>query len=90
MVGIISFIADLSIFGVLEDCIYRTCDGLPESWLIYNTFTNTLAGYLVQPIVLMFVLLNYNLVDSGTDENGGYARAMILVLVVIVSSNSLK
>ena len=90
VVGIISFIADLSIFGVLEDCIYRTCDGLPESWLIYNTFTNTLAGYLVQPIVLMFVLLNYNLVDSGTDENGGYARAMILVLVVIVSSTLIE
>ena len=38
----------------------------------------------------MFVLLNYNLVDSGTDENGGYARAMILVLVVIVSSTLIE
>ena len=90
VVGIISFIADLSIFGILEDCIYETCDGLPESWLIYNTFTNTLAGYLIQPIVLMYVLLNFNLLDSDTDENGGYARTMILVLVVIVSSTLIE
>jgi|TARA_B100001741_G_scaffold312387_2_gene315656 hypothetical protein len=90
IVGIISFIADYSIFDTLEDCIYAVCDGLPEEWLIYNTFTNTLAGYLVQPIVLMYVLLNYDLVDSGRDENGTYARAMVIVLVVIVSSTLIE
>jgi len=90
IIGIISFIADYSIFDTLEDCIYATCDGLPEEWLIYNTFTNTLAGYLVQPIVLMYILLNYNLVDSGRDENGTYARAMVIVLVVIVSSTLIE
>jgi hypothetical protein len=90
IVGIISFIADYSIFDTLEDCIYAVCNGLPEEWLIYNTFTNTLAGYLVQPIVLMYILLNYDLVDSGRDENGTYARAMVIVLVVIVSSTLIE
>ncbi len=90
IVGIISFIADYSIFDTLEDCMYATCDGLPESWLIYNTFTNTTAGYLVQPLLLMYVLLNYNLVDTSEDGNGLFARAMVIVLVVIASSTLIE
>ena len=38
----------------------------------------------------MYVLLNYDLVDSGRDENGTYARAMVIVLVVIVSSTLIE
>ncbi len=85
-IGIISFIVDLSVVDVLEDCIYATCQELPESWTIYNTFTNILTAFLIQPIVLMYVMLNFNLLDVKTDKNGRYAKAMVLVLVVIVSS----
>ena len=90
IVGIISFIADMSIVDTLQQCIYQTCDGLPESWLIYNTFTNSLAGFLVQPIVIMFVLLNYNLIDTTKEGNGIYARAMVILIVVIASSTLIE
>tara|TARA_B100000575_G_C23121500_1_gene649100 strand:+ start:213 stop:1565 length:1353 start_codon:yes stop_codon:yes gene_type:complete len=90
IVGIISWIADYSILDTLENCIYATCDGLPEEWLIYNTFTNNLARYIVGPIVLMFILLNYDLVDTKSDENGSYARAMVIVLVVIATSTVIE
>ena len=90
VVGIISFIADVSIFDTLQQCVYETCNGLPESWLIYNTFTNTLAGYLVQPLVIMFVLLNYNLIDATQEGNRIYARAMVILIVVIASSTFIE
>ena len=90
IVGIISWIADVSVHDTLNECIYGICDGLPEEWLIYNTFTNNLAAYLVQPIVLMYVLLNFNLVDTQSDENGAFARAMVIVLVVIASSTIIE
>jgi len=90
IVGIISWIADVSVHDTLKECMYGICDGLPEEWLIYNTFTNNLAAYLVQPIVLMYVLLNYNLVDTQSDANGSFARAMVIVLVVIASSTVIE
>ena len=90
IVGIISWIADVSVHDTLNECMYGICDGLPEEWLIYNTFTNNLAAYLVQPIVIMYVLLNYNLVDTKSDENGSFARAMVIVLVVIASSTVIE
>ena len=80
----------MSIVDTLQQCIYQTCDGLPESWLIYNTFTNSLAGFLVQPIVIMFVLLNYNLIDTTKEGNGIYARAMVILIVVIASSTLIE
>ena len=61
-----------------------------DRWLIYNTFTNTTAGYLIQPLLLMYVLLNYNLVDTSEDGNGLFARAMVIVLVVIASSTLIE
>ena len=70
--------------------MYETCNGLPEPWLIYNTFTNTLAGYLVQPLVIMFVLLNYNLIDATQEGNRIYARAMVILIVVIASSTFIE
>ncbi len=90
IVGIISWIADVSVHDTLNECMYAICDGLPEEWLIYNTFTNNLAAYLVQPIVLMYILLNYDLLDTKSDENGSFARAMVIVLVVIASSTVLE
>ena len=90
IVGIISWIADVSVHDTLNQCMFAVCDGLPEEWLIYNTFTNNLAAYLVQPIVLMYILLNYDLVDTKSDENGSFARAMVIVLVVIASSTVLE
>ena len=89
-IGIISFIVDLSVVDVLEDCIYATCQELPESWTIYNTFTNILTAFLIQPIVLMYLMLNFNLLDVKTGKNGRYAKAMVLVLVVIVSSTIIE
>lgn len=89
-IGIISFIVDLSVVDVLENCIYGTCEALPESWTIYNTFTNILTAFLIQPIVLMYLMLNFNLLDVKTGKNGRYAKAMVLVLVVIVSSTIIE
>ena len=90
IVGTISFIVDLSVIDVMENCIYAKCEGFPDSWIVYNTFTNTLTAFLIQPIVLMYIMLNFNLLDVKSGTNGMYAKAMILVLVVIVSSTVIE
>ena len=90
IIGAISFIVDLSVIDVMENCIYAKCEGFPDSWIVYNTFTNTLTAFLIQPIVLMYIMLNFNLLDVKSGTNGMYAKAMILVLVVIVSSTVIE
>ena len=74
----------------MDQCVYDVCDGLPDSWLIYNTFTNNLAIFLFKPLIIMFVLLNYSLVDTKTDKNGTLARTMVILMVVIVSSTIIE
>ena len=86
MIGIISFFVNLSVLDDIDKCVYDVCQGLPDSWIIYNTFTNNLAYFLVQPLIIMYVLLNYSLLDTKTDKNGTLARTMVILMVVIVSS----
>jgi len=90
MIGIVSFFVNLSVLDILDQCVYDVCDGLPDSWLIYNTFTNNLAIFLFKPLIIMFVLLNYSLVDTKTDKNGTLARTMVILMVVIVSSTIIE
>ena len=46
--------------------------------------------YLFTPLIMMFVLLNFDIIDSESKENTWMTRIMVILMLLIVSSSVIE
>ncbi|MBR69312.1 MAG: hypothetical protein CMA86_07405 [Euryarchaeota archaeon] len=89
-VGLISGIADYAVLDIVNSCMYTVCNDFPESYNIWYTFTTDALVLLFTPLISMYVLLNFDVVDSGSEENRWLTRIIVILMLLIISSTMIE
>ena len=75
---------------ILVSCYETECQDLPVAFTIWSGLTTDVLAYLFVPLLFVYVLIQYRLVESSSDENRNLLRIMILLLILIVSSSFIE
>tara|TARA_Y100001970_G_C14241323_1_gene865071 strand:+ start:1627 stop:3000 length:1374 start_codon:yes stop_codon:yes gene_type:complete len=90
VIGFIAGLADFAVLDTVRSCYETTCEDFPLAYSIWYDFTSEALVYLYTPILFMFILLHYNLVDTKHLENRWGIRIIVILMLLIVSSTVLE
>ena len=90
VIGFIAGLADYAVLDIVRSCYETACEDFPSAYSIWYDFTSEALVYLYTPILFMFILLHYDLVDTKREENRWLIRIIVILLLLIVSSTILE
>jgi len=90
IIGFIAGLADVAVLDVVRSCYETQCEAFPAAYSIWYDFTSEALVYLYTPILFMFILLHYDIVDTKRDENRWLIRIIVILMLLIVSSTILE
>ena len=93
LIGIVGFIAGIVDFAILDtvrSCVETECESFPVAFEIWYDFTSETLIYLFTPLIFMYVLLNFDIIDSEASENRWLTRIMVILMLLIVSSSVIE
>lgn len=85
-VGLIGGIADYLVLDIVRSCFEGTCQDYPDAFNLWYDFTSTSLVYLYTPILFMYLILNYNIIETQSGENRWLTRIIVIMMLLIVSS----
>ena len=89
-VGLISGIADYAVLDIVDSCMYTVCESFPESYNIWYKFTTEALLLLFAPLMVMYVLLHFDVIDSEAEQNQWMTRIIVILMLLIVSSTMIE
>ena len=93
LVGIVGFIAgvvDYAVLDIVRTCVETACETLPSSFDLWYDFTSETLVFLFTPLIFMYILLNFDIIDSQANENRWLTRIMVILMLLIVSSSVIE
>ena len=93
LVGIVGFtagIVDYAIMDIVRSCVETECESFPAAFEIWNDFTSETLIYLFTPLIFMYILLNFDIINSDASENRWLTRIMVILMLLIVSSSVIE
>jgi len=82
----IAGIAHYMVLDVVRSCYEGTCQEFPEAFNIWYEFTSNSLLFLYTPIIFMYILLNFNIIETKSGENRWLTRIIVIMMLLIVSS----
>ncbi len=89
-VGLISGIADFAVLDIVDSCMYTVCESFPESYNIWYKFTTEALLLLFTPLMVMYILLHFDVIDSEAEQNRWMTRIIVILMLLIVSSTMIE
>ena len=90
VVGVMWYLITLVNYEIAESCIETACEPWDENFVDWYVFTYQIAKFLGVPLVFMFILLNYNMVDTGKEGSQVITRMMVLLLILVATSSIIE
>ena len=90
LIGFINYFIDLALTEILVSCYETECKQLPVAFDIWSTLTIGIISFLFVPILFVYILVQYKLIDTESEKNRGLLRIMILLLLLILSSSFIE
>lgn len=90
VVGIIWFLLTIVMEDTTKSCVETVCGQFPKSFIDWYAFTFQVAVYLLVPLIFMYVILNYNIVDTSSSESKVITRIMVLLLLLVATSSLIE
>jgi len=90
LIGFINYFIDLALTEILVSCYETECKQLPVAFDIWSTLTIEIISFLFVPILFVYILVQYKLIDTESEKNRGLLRIMILLLLLILSSSFIE
>ena len=88
--GILWYLLSLVYMDNITSCVESACELLSVAWINWYVMTFQIALYLGVPLLFMFVMLNYNLVDTETGSGSVIGRTTVLLLLLVTSSTIIE
>jgi len=89
VLGILWFIFDYTQMGIIDSCVETACESMNETYLTWYVFTSQIIRYLGVPLLFMYVILNFNLIETE-GENVWFTRVLVLLMLLIVTSSIIE
>ena len=90
VIGFINYFIDIAVSDILVSCYETECQELPSAYRVWETLTTGVLSFLFVPMLFVYILIQYRLIDTSSDENRNLLRIMILLLLLIVSSSFIE
>ena len=90
VVGVLWYLLTLVNYGDAESCVLTACQAWDENFVDWYVFTFQVARFLGVPLIFMFILLNYNMVDSNAEGSKMITRIMVLLLLLVATSSLIE
>ncbi len=90
LVGIISGIADIAVLNIVDSCMYTECEDFPRSYSIWYKFTTEALLLLFTPLMVMYILLHFDVIDTEAENNQWMTRIIVILMLLIVSSTMIE
>ncbi len=90
LLGILWYLLTLVYMDNITSCVESACEFLSVAWVNWYVVTFQIALYLGVPLLFMFVMLNYNLVDANTGSGSVIGRTTVLLLLLVTSSTIIE
>ena len=90
IVGFTAGIVDYAIMDIVRSCVETECESFPAAFEIWYDFTSETLVYLFTPLIFMYILLNFDIIDSDASENRWLTRIMVILMLLIVSSSVIE
>ena len=90
IVGFTAGIVDYAIMDIVRSCVETECESFPAAFEIWYDFTSETLIYLFTPLIFMYILLNFDIIDSDASENRWLTRIMVILMLLIVSSSVIE
>ena len=90
IVGVMWFLLTLVVKDTATSCVDTICVAWDQSFIDWYAFTFQVAVYLIVPLIFMFIILNYNIVDTDTNQSKVITRIMVLLLLLVATSSLIE
>ena len=90
IVGVMWFLLTLVVKDTATSCVDTICAAWDQSFIDWYAFTFQVAVYLIVPLIFMFIILNYNIVDTDTNQSKVITRIMVLLLLLVATSSLIE
>jgi hypothetical protein len=90
VVGVLWYLLTLVNYDAAESCVLTACEAWDENFVDWYVFTYQVAKFLGVPLIFMFVLLNYNMVDTAAEGSKMITRIMVLLLLLVATSSIIE
>ena len=90
IVGVIWFLLTLVVMDTANSCVETICEEWNQTFIDWYAFTYQVAVYLLAPLIFMFIILNYNIVDTDSKYGKSITRIMVLLLLLVATSSLIE
>ena len=88
--GVLWYLLTIVNYGDAESCVLTACQAWDENFVDWYVFTFQVARFLGVPLIFMFILLNYNMVDTAAEGSKMITRIMVLLLLLVATSSLIE
>ena len=71
-------------------CVETVCQEWNQTFVDWFAFTYQVSIYLIVPLIFMFIILNYDLVDTKSKFSKAVTRIMVLLLLLVATSSIIE
>ena len=89
-IGFINWIQDYLLLDFYSSCIEGQCEESSEIFGLINYLTSGVLIYLIKPLFLVYLMVQFKIVDTSSEQNRNLMRIMILLILLIVSSSIIE
>ncbi len=90
VVGVMWYLITLVNYDTSESCVQTICEPWDENFVDWYVFTYQVSKFLGVPLVFMFIVLNYNMVDTDAEGSKLITRIMVLLLILVATSSIIE
>jgi hypothetical protein len=90
IVGVMWFLITIVVSETAESCVESVCEAWDPTFIDWYAFTYQVTLFLGVPLVFMFIVLNYNIVETTTDYSKLITRIMVLLLLLVATSSLIE
>ena len=90
-IGFMNWIQDYLLLDAYYSCIEGSCDeDSSEIFDLINYLTSGVLIYLIKPLFLVYLMVQFKIINIASEENRNLMRIMILLILLIISSSIIE
>jgi len=89
-IGFMNWIQDYLLLDAYYSCIEGKCEENSEIFGLINYLTSGVLIYLIKPLFLVYLMVQFKIVNTSSEKNRNLMRIMILLILLIISSSIIE
>ena len=91
IIGFLNWIQDTILIDYYYNCLEGDCTGeYPAIIDLYNYLTGGILVYLIKPLLFVYLMVQFKLIDTSSEKNRNLMRMMVILVLLIVSSSLIE